>query len=124
MTPEELQRGIGDWHVFPTLVILVEVGCMLAYRSRPNGEDPDSCVFDVYSLELFPPGGEPVVQTTVIPDWKEHDAWGQVLGQDFRNMSEVTSGLHSVSFDGHWLNTRQEMAVHNAHYIADRYLFE
>ena len=124
MSPEELQKGIGDWHVFPTLVILVEVGCMLAYRSRPNGADPDSCVFDVYSLELFPPGGEPAVQTAVIPDWKQHDGWGQVLGQDFRNMSEVTSGLHSSSFDGHWLNTRQEMAVHNAHYIADRYLFE
>ena len=49
---------------------------------------------------------------------------GQVLVQDFRNMSEVTNGLHSVSFDGHWLNTSQKMAVHNAHYIADRYWFE
>jgi len=124
MSPEELQAGIGDWHVFPTLVMLVEVGCMLAYRSRPNGNDPDSCIFDVYSIELFPPGAEPAVQTQVIPDWREHEAWGQVLHQDFRNMSEVTAGLHSRSFEGHWLNTQQEMAIHNAHAIADRYLFE
>ncbi|MCH2170411.1 aromatic ring-hydroxylating dioxygenase subunit alpha [Myxococcota bacterium] len=124
MTREQLQAGIGDWHVFPTLVILVEVGCMLGYRSRPNGNDPDSCIFDVYSFEHFPPDGAPTVQTEWIPDWRSHLGWGQVLTQDFRNMSEVTAGLHSHGFDGHWLNVEQEMAVHNAHHIADRYLFE
>lgn len=31
---------------------------------------------------------------------------------------------YSRSFDGHRLNTQREMAVHNAHFIADRYSFD
>ncbi len=48
---------------------------------------------------------------------------GQVLGQDFSNMSEVTQGLHSPAFDGHRLNTAQEMTIWNYHRAMDDYLF-
>jgi phenylpropionate dioxygenase-like ring-hydroxylating dioxygenase large terminal subunit len=121
-TPEQLEAGQGDWHVFPTLVILLEAGCALGYRSLPNGLDPDSCIFDVWSIERFPEGQAPKVELEFYERWEEGD-FGQVLEQDFRNMSEVTAGLHQRSFGGHWLNTRQEMSVHNAHRIADRFLF-
>jgi hypothetical protein len=47
-----------------------------------------------------------------------------VLEQDFRNMADVTAGMHQRGFAGHWLNTKQEMSVHNAHRIADRFLFD
>ena len=38
-------------------------------------------------------------------------------------MVDVQQGMHSRAFEGHWLNTKQEMAVHNAHRIADRFIF-
>jgi phenylpropionate dioxygenase-like ring-hydroxylating dioxygenase large terminal subunit len=122
LTPEQLEAGQGDWHVFPTLVILLEAGCALGYRALPNGLDPDSCIFDVWSIERFPDGKEPAVQLQFFENWEQGD-FGGVLEQDFRNMADVTAGLHQRGFPGHWLNTQQEMSVHNAHRIADRFLF-
>ncbi len=123
ITPGQMDAGAGDWHVYPTLVILLETGCALGYRSLPNGDDPDSCIFDVWSLQLFGPGKAPHVELEFHERWQDGD-FGQVLEQDFRNMSDVTAGLHQRGFDGHWLNTKQEMSVLNAHRIADRFLFD
>jgi phenylpropionate dioxygenase-like ring-hydroxylating dioxygenase large terminal subunit len=122
LTPAQLEAGQGDWHVFPTLVILLDAGCALGYRALPNGQDPDSCIFDVWSIERFPDGKAPKVELEFFERWEEGD-FGGVLEQDFRNMSEVTAGLHQRGFPGHWLNREQESAVHNAHRIADRFLF-
>jgi hypothetical protein len=49
---------------------------------------------------------------------------GAVLNQDFANMSEVTVGLHSRQFDGHRLNTLQEMTIWNYHRAMDGFLFD
>ena len=38
-------------------------------------------------------------------------------------MSEVTSGLHSRGFDGHHLNSLQEMTIWNYHRAIDEFLF-
>jgi phenylpropionate dioxygenase-like ring-hydroxylating dioxygenase large terminal subunit len=122
MAQAELAAGQGDWHIFPTMVNLIEPGSILGYRSLPNGSDPDSCIFDVWSLYFWPEGGAPHVELEFVENWREGD-WGQVLGQDFRNMGDVQRGMHSRGFDGLWLNTKQEMTVHNAHRIADRFLF-
>ena len=122
LSPEQLDAGQGDWHVFPTLVILLEAGCALGYRSLPNGLDPDSCIFDVWSIERFPEGKAPHVELEFFERWEEGD-FGGVLEQDFRNMSDVTAGLHQRGFAGHWINQKQETSVHNAHRIADRFLF-
>ena len=122
-TRAQIEAGAGDWHVLPTLVILLELGCALGYRSLPNGDDPDSCIFDVWSLQLFGAGKVPSVDLEFYDRWQDGD-FGQVLEQDFRNMSEVTAGLHQRGFEGHWLNTKQEMSVLNAHRIADRFLFD
>ena len=122
LTTEQIRAGQGDWHMFPTMINLVEPGNILGYRSLPNGNDPDSCIFDVWSLQYWPEGKAPGVKTEWVDDWEHHE-WGQVLKQDFRNMGWVQRGLHSRGFTGHWLNTRQEMSVHNAHRIANRFLF-
>jgi nitrite reductase/ring-hydroxylating ferredoxin subunit len=122
LTPEQLDAGQGDWHVFPTLVTLLEAGCALGYRALPNGLDPDSCIFEVWSIERFPDGKAPHVELEFFERWEDGD-FGGVLEQDFRNMAEVTAGMHQRGFAGHWLNTKQEMSVLNAHRIADRFLF-
>ena len=111
-----------DWHVFPNTVFLIDMGCCLAYRARPNGLDPDSCIFDVQGLELPPSAGLPTAPRRFFADWREGEM-GEILSQDFSNMSEVTTGLHSRHYDGHHLNTAQEMTIWNYHRAIDRYLF-
>jgi hypothetical protein len=122
LTQDQLVAGQGDWHMFPTMVNLVEPGSILGYRSLPDPDDPDSCFFDVWSLQFWPERGAPHVELEIVDDWREGD-WGQVLSQDFRNMGDVQRGMHSVGFQGQWLNLKQEMSVLNAHRIADRFIF-
>lgn len=124
LSPEQVRAGAYDWLVFPNTVLLVTgpIGSLLGYRALPDGRDPDSCVFDVWSMQLFPPGGEPDVAVNVYDDWR-HAQLGEVLTQDFGNLSEVTVGLHSRSFDGLRLNLRQEGSIRHYHGVADGYLF-
>jgi len=124
LTPEQVRAGAYDWLVFPNTVLLVTgtVGSVLGYRALPDGHDPDSCVFDMWSMQLFAPGAAPDVTTEVFEDW--HDAaLGEVLTQDLGNLAAVTAGMHSRSFDAAHLNLRQEMSIHHYHQTADGYLF-
>jgi len=122
LTTAQLKGAMYDWHVFPNTVFLIDMGCCLTYRARPNGLDPDSCIFDVQGLELPPSSGLPTAQRQWFDDWREGQV-GEILTQDFSNMSEVTTGLHSRHFDGHHLNTAQEMTIWNYHRAMDNYLF-
>lgn len=122
MSIEQHFMGSGDYHVFPTMVILVEPGSTLGYRMRPNGNDPDSCVWDVFSLEHYAPGTEPNPKWEVFPNWREADL-GPFLAQDLKNIPEIQAGMHSDGFDGLWLNGVQETTILHAHQVADRYLF-
>ena len=59
LTPEQRAEGTGVFSVFPNLVMLVSLANCFMYRARPNGDDPDSCIFDMWALRLFPPSVEP-----------------------------------------------------------------
>lgn len=122
VSPEQLKAAMYDWHVFPNTVFLIDMGCCLTYRARPNGLDPNSCIFDVQGLELPPAGGLETASPEFFDDWRDGDM-GEILTQDFSNMSEVTAGLHSAGYDGHRLNTAQEMTIWNYHRAIDRFLF-
>ncbi len=124
LTPEQVRAGAYDWLVFPNTILLVTgiIGSVLGYRALPNGHDPDSCIFDVWSMQLFPPGNEPAAVVENLEDWRDGDV-GEVLTQDLGNLGEVTLGLHSRSFDGLRLNLRQEMSIRHYHGVADEYLF-
>ncbi len=122
LTSEQLRGAMYDWHVFPNTVFLVDMGCCLAYRARPNGLDPDSCIFDVQGLELPPSSGIETAGPEFFENWLEGDV-GAILTQDFSNMSEVTAGLHSRQYDGHRLNRQQEMTLINYHRSIDQFLF-
>ena len=118
----QLKGAMYDWHLFPNTVFLIDMACCLAYRARPNGRDPDSCIFDVQGLEVPPSEGIDTAAPAFFEDWRDGDV-GAILTQDFSNMSEVTAGLHSRSYDGHHLNVAQEMTIWNYHRAADEYLF-
>jgi phenylpropionate dioxygenase-like ring-hydroxylating dioxygenase large terminal subunit len=119
--PEHFRRSGIDWHVFPNSVILHGLTHVLAYRARPNGHDPNSCIFEVYVLERFPEGGAPETEWVHQPNPTE-EQWRLILSQDFQNMPEVQKGMKSRGFRGPRPNPVQEQAVINFHRALAQYM--
>jgi phenylpropionate dioxygenase-like ring-hydroxylating dioxygenase large terminal subunit len=121
----EQQIAAGtDWHIFPNMVFLQQPTNLLGYRARPNGDDPDSCIFDIYVLERYAPGHEPTdVKLEISKDWRTTD-WGLILAQDFQNMGEIQQGMKSRGFHGARPNPLQERAISNFHEVLHHYLEE
>jgi len=118
----KLQPETGhDWHIFPNSVILQGITFALCYRARPNGTDPNSCIFDVYVIERYPDGGEPETEWVNVPDPMD-DRWPEVLQQDFNNMPYVQKGMKSRGFKGARPNPRQEITVINFHKTLAEYM--
>src|SRR5262245_39131321 len=120
LSAEELSH-LGGYFVFPHFFCLPTLGNCLAYRARPNDLDPDSTLFDVWSLTIFPGGEKPAYATRRV-DWRDPAAVGRVLAQDFANLAEVAAGMRSRSFRGLRLNARQEIGILNMHREIDTYL--
>ena len=124
--PELTERPVEGRHVrlarVPQHRLLDRHGELPDLPGAPNGLDPDSCIFDVQGFELPPSAGLPTAQRQFFADWRQGQM-GEILTQDFSNMSEVTAGLHSMHYNGHHLNTAQEMTIWNYHRALDNYLF-
>jgi len=106
--PEHLAVCGIDWHLFPNLIILPSLTTALCYRARPNGDDPDSCIFEVMVIERFPEGEEPETEWVFEPDPTE-EKWRLILAQDFNNMPEVQKGMKSRGFKGSRMNPISEL---------------
>lgn len=122
LSPEEIARAGADWHLFPNMVFLPAPDAMLAYRALPDRTDPERCIFEVYSLVLYPEGQEPELERQRFGDWRDHDGWGLILKQDFENMTEVQRGMRSSGFTGSRTNPVQELSVSNFHKALREYV--
>ncbi len=132
---EDLKRGVTwpkldpahivetgtDWHIFPNTVIIHGPTFALCYRARPNGFNPDSCIFEVYTLERFPEGQEPKPENLYKPVIDEAN-WRKVLCQDFSNMGDVQKGMKSLAFPGARPHPVEEQAVINFHHTLANYM--
>ena len=82
---------------------------MLCYHARPNGSDPDSCIFEVYVLERFPEGEEPKTE------WVSRQIHQREMAPhpraDFGNMAAVQKGIKSRGFMGARPNPIEEETV-------------
>jgi len=124
MTPEQMMAGGTDWHLFPNQIMLqMQIG-LLGYRARPNGNDPHSCIWDVYSLRRYAPGEEPKVTLEWNEDLTDVDFWGKILVQDYENMGDVQRGMRSRGFRGARTNPKQEVAVSNMHRALHEFIAE
>lgn len=114
-----------NWHVFPNHVFLPLADGAIAYRARPHGDDPDKCIFDIWSLERCAPGKGPEVATEFYPDWSADTEknFGLVLSQDFQNFERVQRGMHSRGFAGARTNPVQEGEIPNMHRALYGYVF-
>jgi phenylpropionate dioxygenase-like ring-hydroxylating dioxygenase large terminal subunit len=111
-----------DYCIYPNMVGPISAGNWILFRFRPNGNDPDTCLYDVMFLHRFGDGEHvPEVEHEFYPKWEDHDGWGATIGQDLSNMGRVQAGLHETTFKGLRLN-RQEAGVRNHEKFIDRYI--
>ena len=111
-----------DWHLFPNTGHACHgLTFALCYRARPNGYDPNSCIFEVCALERFPEGEEPKTEWEFKPDPTE-EAWRKVLFQDFGNMPYVQKGIKSRGFKGPRPSPVQELSVIHFHRLLAQYM--
>jgi len=126
-TLADLGKAGMDWHLFPNLIILPQFCGALVYRVRPDGDNPDNCIFDVYSIKRYAPGAEPPLKRIYYYEKDEYLKFGEeisiIQGQDFPNMAEVQQGLKSRGFEGCRPSPKQESAVYNLHRAIHSYLF-
>lgn len=119
--PAHMRDAGNGWHLFPNTEVLQGPTFALCYRARPNGLDPDSCIFEVYTLERFPEGQEPRPENIYKPDINE-ESWRKVLCQDFSNMGAVQQGMKSRGFTGMRPSPDEERAVTNFHRVLSDYM--
>jgi hypothetical protein len=122
LTAEDMSRAGTDWHVFPNTIFLPSVDSMLWYRLRPDGNNPESCFFDVWCLERYAPGKEPPLKREFYPTLESFKGQNPFLEQDFGNMRAVQKGMQSRSFEAARTSPVQEIAVSNFHRVLDEYL--
>jgi Rieske 2Fe-2S family protein len=120
--PDEDMLSSIDYCIYPNMVGPISAGNWILFRFRPNGDDPDTCLYDVMFLHRFGENEEvPEVEHEFYAKWEDHDGWGPTIGQDLSNMGHVQAGLHQTSFTGLRLN-RQEAGVRNFEKFVDRHV--
>jgi phenylpropionate dioxygenase-like ring-hydroxylating dioxygenase large terminal subunit len=113
----------GEIFIFPNYFMLPMYGNSLCYRMRPYGDDPERCLFDVWSLITYPLGEEPErAELMGRFDKEDTEHWGLIPRQDFSNIERQQRGLHSVSFEHHRLSPLLEKTILNLHQELDRVL--
>ncbi len=103
--------GLGDsevidvvqYSLFPNLIVFGGYGSPLAYRSRPDGDDPNRSIFEVWLLMPLADGAErpaPAPTRVLGPgehfaDVKELGYYGPIIDQDADMMPRVQAGLRA-----------------------------
>ena len=96
-------------------------GNCLCYRIRPYNDDPERCLFDVWSLTTFPVGQEPErAELLGVFDSGDAEHWGLIPRQDFSNIERQQRGLRSIGFTESRLSSKYEMSISNMYEELDR----
>jgi len=120
---EVMDQWGGEIFIFPNLMILPQAGNCMMYRVRPDGFDPDSCIFEIYSTKTLPADETPpraVVQK--MTDVSDPEQFLQIPRQDFSNIPRIQKGLHTSGCKQIWLADYYEKIILNMHRELDRYL--
>jgi len=110
---------VFHYTIFPNFAFNLMPGTMLGLNARPNGDDPDSCIFDVICLQ-HPAGQDmPTAERETITD-PDFD-WGVVFAQDASNLENIQKGMHSRSMKTTRLASYQEKRIANRFDVIDEY---
>ncbi len=114
--PPRTPESTGHAHVFPNTTIISYLGNAIVYRSRPDGLDPTSCIFEAWALSMRPDGAEPVRPTLEGPVAPED--WPLILQQDIVNMERQQLGVTAPGL-GHVVFSSYEAMIPNMHRALD-----
>ena len=122
-----------QYHVFPNAFFFPGLHIPLCYRFRPDGPDPDRCIFEVLYMRPHPRSGkvplpaEPVDldiddSYTTVPGMPA--SLGAVLDQDTANLAAQTRGFKASKKRGQTLGNYQEVRTRHFHSMVRRYIDE
>ena len=122
-TPETAGMWGGMIFVFPNLLILPNLGNVMIYRIRPDGMNPNACVFEIFSNTTYP-AAKPVPRAEMeyVTDATDPEQLLKIPRQDFLNIPRMQLGMHSVGFSQTMLASHSEKVILNMHQHLDRYL--
>ncbi len=121
--PEILGMWGGEIFVFPNLLILPQAGNAMIYRIRPDGFDPDNCIFEIFSTKTYPADVKPPRATMQqVTDVLDPEQVLLIPRQDLGNIPRMQRGLHSRGCKQIWLAANQEKMILNMHQQLDLYL--
>ena len=129
VTDAELLDGI-EYFLFPNFMPWAGLLTSFAYRFRPDGHDPDSCVIDIMMLEPIPADGTrpPCAPTRYLgadetwSDVPELGVFGRVFNQDGTTFGRVQRGLRASVRASTTLARYQESRIRHFHSTLDDYL--
>ena len=107
-------------YCFPHYFLLPMFGNASSYRIRPLG--PEECLFDLWSLTLFPEGQEPAPPATPEPMGPDDPRWPPIPAQDYSNLPRQQIGLHQKGFEYMRLSNQGEGMISNYQRLIDGYL--
>lgn len=128
-TLAELQDAIL-YSIFPNTQIWAGYCGNILYRAIPNGDDHESCIFDVMLLWRHKEGEvpPPPAKLNRLPDDQpfsaapELAALGPVFDQDMRNLLAMTKGMKASKKGAVSLASYQESRIRHHHETLDKYL--
>ena len=103
----------------------------LTYRHRPNGDDHESCIMDIYILTHFPkgsprPADAPTVRLAIDEPFSKATEMGEALGrifdQDGANLPQVQRGMKASKTGEAVLANYQEIRIRHFHQTIAKYL--
>jgi len=118
--------------LFPNFAPWAGHGTVITYRHRPNGDDVDSCIMDIFLLTRYPPGTEPPPDAPTFRlgiDEPFSDAaavmgagLANVFNQDGANLPQVQKGLKASKKGAVTLGNYQEVRIRHFNQTLDKYL--
>jgi len=106
---------------FPNFFLLPMFGNMASYRIRPL--DAESCMMEIWALELFPAGEEaPRLPTPEV--WEVGDPRiPEIPTQDFANVPLQQLGMHAAHMEYLRIAVRSEGMISNYQRLIDGFVF-
>jgi phenylpropionate dioxygenase-like ring-hydroxylating dioxygenase large terminal subunit len=129
LSDAEALDGI-EYFLFPNFMPWGGMLTAFAYRFRPDGNDPDSCVIDMMMLEPVPAGDERPAAAPIrvlAPDesWAdvpEFGPFGRVFNQDGSTFARIQRGLRASMQPTINLGRYQESRIRHFHATLDAYI--
>jgi len=122
-TPDNIGMWGGEIFIFPNLLILPQAGNAMIYRVRPDGFNPDKCIFEILSTKTYPAAAKvPRAVMQTVTDITDPEQVLAIPRQDLGNIPRMQKGLHSRGCKQIWLASHHEKLILNMHQELDRYL--